>query len=105
VTGAGELEAQGEDVIHQDRFAEEIAGSELRLLNGCGGCVDEDGIADFSADVAGFTVFEDIDDEPDLAMTTVAGLPCSAVRNGKTDEARRQDGWALSAERCQRHYE
>jgi len=39
------LEAQGDDVVHQDRLAEEISGGELCLLDGqCGG-IDEDSVA------------------------------------------------------------
>jgi hypothetical protein len=99
------LEAQGDDVVHEDRLAEEISGGELSLLNGQSGGVDEDCVAYFSADVTGFAILENVDDEPDLAVASMAWLPCSAVWGGKTDKSRRQNGWALRAQGRQRRYE
>jgi hypothetical protein len=95
-----ELEAKGYDVVHLDGLTEEVSGGELGLLDGESCCVDEDGVTEFGADVAGFAGFEDIDDEADLAVGSVAGLPCSAVGMWQVDEARRQDGGLLCAEEC-----
>jgi hypothetical protein len=102
---AGCLEAQGDDVVHQDRLAEEISGGELSLLNGKGGSIDKDCVAYFGADVTGFAILENIDDEPDFAVASVAWLSCPAVRGGKTDKPGRQNGWALRTQGGQRRYE
>jgi hypothetical protein len=96
---------EGDDVVHLDRFAEEVSGGEFGLMYGRGGGIDEDNAAEFGANVSGLSIFKDVDDEADLAMRSVARLPCPAVGCGKTDKTRRYDGWALSSHGRQRRYE
>jgi hypothetical protein len=52
------------------------------LCSGSGGVGQRGIIADLYPDVAYFAVLKDIDDETDLAVGSVAGLPCPAIRGG-----------------------
>jgi hypothetical protein len=69
------LEAKIQDVIHILRLAKVGTRDELGLLGSRGGCIGQDGIADLDPYLANFAILEDVDDETDLAMSSVAGLP------------------------------
>jgi hypothetical protein len=68
------LEAQGDDVVHENWFAEEISGSELGLMNGQSRRVNEDRVAQLGADVTRLAILQNIDDEPDFSVASMAWL-------------------------------
>jgi hypothetical protein len=69
------LEAKIQNVIHILRFAKIGTRDELGLLGSRSGRVSQNGVAYLYPYLADFAVFEDVDDETDLAMSSVAGLP------------------------------
>ena len=96
---------QGQDIVHHCRFAEIGAGNELSLLRGCGRGINQNRIPEFGPNIARLAVLEYVDNEPYLAMTSVAGLPCSAIWRGQADKS----GWgygrlALCAQRRQHRF-
>jgi len=76
---------QGQYIIHHGRLAQIGAWDELGLLSGFGGRFDQDTASYLRPDIPGFSVFQNVDDQPDGAVAPVAGPPCFAIRNGDTD--------------------
>jgi hypothetical protein len=69
------LEVKIEDVIHILRFAKVGACYEFGLLGYRGGRIGQDGVADLYPYVPNFAVWKYVDNETNLAMSSMAGLP------------------------------
>jgi hypothetical protein len=69
------LEAKIQDVIHISRFAEVGTRDELGLLGSRSGRFGQDGVADLYSYLPNFAVREHVDNETDLAVSSVTGLP------------------------------
>jgi hypothetical protein len=99
------LEVKSQYVVHRCRFAKKRPGNELGLLRGCGRGVNQNCIPEFRANVTGLSVLQYIDNQPYMAVTSVAGLPCTAIRRRQADQPGRRYGrLALSTQRRQRRY-
>jgi hypothetical protein len=101
----GRLEAKEQHVVHNGWFAKIRARDELGLLSGCSGSVDENTVPYFSSYVSGFSIFENVDDQPHLAVVSMTGLPCFAIRSGKADQPWWRDGRFLCAHLRRWRYE
>jgi hypothetical protein len=99
------LKVQGQHVVHHGWFAKIGARDELGLLGGGGGSIDQNVISQFSPDVSWFSVFENIDDQPDLAVVTVTGFAGFAIRKGQADQPGRGNGGSLGVHLRKRRYQ
>jgi hypothetical protein len=77
----------------------------LGLLRGCSRGLDQNRIPELGPNVAGLSILLYIDNQPYLAVTSVTGLPCSAIRRGQADQPGGRDGrLALCAQGRHRRY-
>jgi hypothetical protein len=79
------LKVHGQHIIHHSGLAKIGAGNKLGLLSGFGGSFDQNASAYLGSDIPGFSVFQNIDNQPNGTVASVTGLPCFAVRKGDTD--------------------
>jgi len=57
------------------RLAQVGTCDELGLLGSRAGGFSQDGVAEFDSYLANFAIWKHVDDETDLAVSSVAGLP------------------------------
>ena len=100
-----ELKVQGQNVVHHGWLAEVGTWNEFGLLGGCNGGIDENIVPNFSADIARFAVFLNVDDQPDRTMASVTGSTGFAIRNRNADQPWRSDRRPLSVQGRHRRYE
>jgi hypothetical protein len=95
---------KGQDVIHHGWLAKVGTGNEFGLLSDRNGGIDQNIVPKFGADIAGFTVFENVDDQPDRTMASMTGFAGFAIQSWDADQPGRSDGGSLRTQLRQWRY-
>ena len=92
------LKVHRQHIIHHRGLAKIGSGNKEGLLSGFGGSFDQNATAYLRSDIPRFSVFHNIDNQPNGAVASVTRLPCFAVRKGDTDKSWRRNRGSLCAQ-------